>query len=157
MKKSVLVWRLLEASSTSSPPASRNTDPILTICTDVYISIYTLWLISLKHIAISWIIHDYVTSGIIFREVKRATLLFSVYGVVCMCAYFHSAVANAVLYYNSLLMSTVECLWIRYNFRSLGIRVIRNVSLSRGSREGNNAFTKVLKYCLLKLFFFLWF
>lgn len=31
-----------------------------------------------------------------------------------------------------------------YNFRSLGVPAIRALNMSRGSREGNNAFTKVL-------------
>ena len=32
--------------------------------------------------------------------------------------------------------------FLKYGCRSLGIRKIRRLNLSRGSREGNNAFTK---------------
>ena len=31
----------------------------------------------------------------------------------------------------------------RYNWRSLGIKKIRKVQMSRGGKEGNNALTKV--------------
>lgn len=32
----------------------------------------------------------------------------------------------------------------RYNYRSLGVPAIRRLAMSRGSKEGNNAFTKVI-------------
>ena len=38
----------------------------------------------------------------------------------------------------------ITCLpYFRYNWRSLGIKKIRKVQMSRGGKEGNNALTKV--------------
>ena len=37
----------------------------------------------------------------------------------------------------------LDNLLYRYNPKSLGVAIIRDLTMSRGSREGNNAFTKV--------------
>ena len=36
----------------------------------------------------------------------------------------------------------------RYNYRSLGIKKIRRLNMSRGGREGNNALVKVGSMCM---------